>query len=173
MKFRELLEQNYCARSDVIDANALGRLLPTTPADIIEQFYSHHGRNNDFQTQYGEVKISNIIWVKVSLPASEIVQCSYYEPFSKWYLNAENRAAEFPQKSWACIDIRKDVVEHWKTYYTWLKLPIFLQGNILGLASQLRLVEGHTRVGLLSGLVKAGIIAMNSKHEIWLGQHCV
>lgn len=170
MKFRELFGQLYNVQTGIIDPDALCRLLPTTPADVIEQFYSHHGRNSEFQAQYSELDILSINWSKVVLTASEIIQCAYYDPYSKWYKNVGERAAQFSERGWASIDTRADVVEHWKNQHTWSRAPVFLVGHLLGLVTTLWLVEGHTRVGLLCGLVRAGVIALSSEHEIWIGQ---
>lgn len=61
----------------------------------------------------------------------------------------EQKVADFQTKGRACVDVRKKVVEHWQINQTWLRPPIFFGEHVMGNAGSLRLVEGHTRVGLL------------------------
>jgi hypothetical protein len=170
MKFRDLLTVRHNSDTGVIDAIELARLLPNTPQEVREQFYVDHGRNELFQAQYAELEISSLRWSKVGLFASEIAKCSYYERFANWYESVGQRATQFNTQGWSCIDSRKPVVEHWKTHKTWQLSPVFLQGDIAGSLYSLRLVEGHTRVGLLRGLASSGVIESNSIHEVWLGK---
>lgn len=171
MKFKQLLNQPYNKNTGQIDENVLARLLPETPPEVIRQFYVDHGRKDDFQSQYEDIEISKIHWAKVGLLAEDICQCSYYQRFSNWYNNVEQRALKLAKEGWSCIDCRSSVVKHWESERTWLTPPIFLRGSVLGSTSQLHLVEGHTRTGLLRGLVDAGVITPSSTHEIWLGSN--
>lgn len=169
MKFSDLISQPYCENTEKVDAEYLGVVLSNTPQDVIEQFYSDHGRNPDFQDQFKNLNISNLNWQLVERPAKEIVSCALYPRFSGWFNNVRHRPSGFHKNGWQCIDTRKSVVEYWERNRTWLKNPVFIQGKLLGLRSPLRLVEGHTRVGLLKGLLEHGILDPATMHRIWLG----
>lgn len=169
MKFSELLSQEHNS-AGIIDAAGLTQRLPDTPLDVIAQLYADHGRKHDFQSQYGALDIAALKWTNVARTAEELLECCNFAEFTHWMNSVAQRAVDFHGKGWSCVDSRKDVVKHWQTHQTWLRPPIFLAGEVMGNAVSLRLVEGHTRIGLLRGLVKAGVIEPSSRHEIWLGQ---
>jgi hypothetical protein len=50
-----------------------------------------------------------------------------------------------------------------------MRPPVFLEGHLVGRGPGLHLVEGHTRIGLLAGLVDAGILGPDSVHCAWVG----
>jgi hypothetical protein len=170
MKFCDLLSQAYNKETGIIYADPLLNLLPETPLEVIEQVYSHHGRNDEFQGQYGELELSSIVWVSAPLPAAEIIQASFYPSFTKWFRDVEARPLVFEKRGWRCIDSRADVIEHWSEHQTWLHQPVLVQGLPPATAGRLHLVEGHTRVALLSGLVKAGVISPRSEHQVLVGR---
>lgn len=173
MKFHELLKLKHDRNSLVIDEGEIAALLPSTPQEVIQQVYSDHGMKSEFQDQYGSLELSNISWEKVSLTAAEIAICAYNERFSSWFKNVEQRPAAFANQGWTCIDTRRAVVDYWQSHKTWRVPPVFLCGAfLLSTHKELRLVEGHTRVALLRGLLSNGVISSDSKHEIWLGCVC-
>jgi hypothetical protein len=169
MEFRDLHCVEYDKDTEIIDAFSLARLLPNTPTEVREQFYVAHGRKDCMQAQYATLEISSLQWSKVAKSASEVASCSYYEEYATWYEAVGKRATQVNTQGWSCIDSRRPVVEHWQNYKTWQLSPVFLHGNIVGSSSSLHLVEGHTRVGLLCGLVSSGIIQSDSMHQVWLG----
>ncbi len=169
MRFCDLLNLPYDSAAN-IDRDSLKRCLPDTPDDVLTQVYADHGRKDDFQSQYGELDITSLRWEKRDFSAAEIAASCHYDRFDNWIDGVEQRVAQFSAQGWACIDTRPNVVAHWREHMTWLRLPVFIAGHLIGAPTPLRLVEGHTRVGLLRGLIKAGVLATSSQHEIWLGQ---
>lgn len=157
---------------DLISMKALRKELTDTPNDILEYFYSHHGRKDVFQRQYADLEINKIIWKKKYLSASEIVSCDCYSMFSEWMSNVQARISSFKTKGWNCIDVRNEIVKHWEEFLTWELPPIFIEKEMLNKSNGLWLVEGHTRVGVLRGLVEHSIVHNQSTHEIWLGSYC-
>ena len=115
MRFKELMDLPYEDNGSINEA-FLAELLPNTPSSVIEQVYSDHGRNCDFQEQYAEINISAIDWSLKDIFASEISDCSYYHRFSHWFENVEKRAKLFDSKGWDCIDIRPKVRQYWKEH---------------------------------------------------------
>ena len=170
MKFRDLLSKPYNEDTGIICADSLRILLPETPLEVIEQVYSHHGRKGEFQEQYAELELSSIVWDSVLISAEEIIRASFYPGFASWFLNVEARPLEFKKRGWRCIDTRADVVEHWANHQTWSLQPVLIQGLQPAVAGRLHLVEGHTRVALLKGLVNSGVLNPKSEHQVYVGR---
>jgi hypothetical protein len=168
MNFSELLDVAYDERSGRVDSNAIEMLLPNTPA-AVRDVYSDHGRKEAFQAQYGTLDIGGMSWEHVLLPASEIVGCSIHDGFTGWTSNVAHRVARFGEMGWRCIDVRPYVVDHWSQFQTWIDPPILLDASLVGRPSGLHLVEGHTRIGILSGLISYDVLRLDSQHSIWRG----
>jgi hypothetical protein len=52
--------------------------------------------------------------------------------------------------------------------------PVFLNHNVEikllpSPKKELHLVEGHTRLGMLKGLIEKGLLSENSIHKVWVG----
>lgn len=167
MKFKDLLDLAYDENTEQIDIEALQKELPETPKCVLEQVYSAHGRKYDFQEQYAEIDISSLVWEKTSIPACKIISCTYYQVFRSWFENVASRAENFYENSWKCVDTRQEVVKNWQNENTWIIPPVFISGKT---KDKLHLIEGHTRVGLLKGLVDKNIISNKSNHEVWIGR---
>src|SRR6202035_2598385 len=50
-------------------------------------------------------------------------------------------------------DDRLEIVEHWRTAQTWLRSPILVAGDVLGLSLDNECLVGFTRLGNLLGLL--------------------
>ena len=170
MRFSDLLDQEYDERTGIIYADPIRDYLPETPLEVIEQVYCHHGRKDEFQSQYGELNLSAIDWTSIALPASEIIEATIYEGFMRWFRNVESRTSEFSARGWQCIDTRADVIAHWSRYQTWMRPPVLIQGLPPEVTGRLHVMEGHTRVGLLKGLIKEGVLSPLSTHEVFVGR---
>ena len=170
MYFEELLnlKKDECG---LMDFNELLNLLPNTPEDVLSQFFYDHGRNCDFQEQYAHLEINKLKWREIELKADEIIKCSFYEHYSDYIFEVSERLNKFKEEDFFCIDIRKEVVDNWEKEKTWLKIPIFLDAKLLEKSNKLHLVEGHTRFGILKGLLSKKIISKDSIHKIWFGEY--
>ena len=168
MKFSNLLDFTFDEDTEIIDLDELGQKLPNTPKDVLSQFYSDHGRKKEFQSEYANIEIDLLQWNFMEIDAETIVKSSIHPNFRGWFETVSNRAKRFSNKGWESIDCRLEVREHWQTYRTWMISPIFLAGQIIGSESKFHLVEGHTRVGLLDGLLKHGILSESQLHTIWV-----
>lgn len=156
-------------RGDKVSIVALRSLELKIPDDVLEQFCSDHATKNEFQEQYGQLNLEKISWELRSFKAGDLVLVNIYHRFRNWTKNVELRLQHFDSDSWNCIDTRKAVIDHWTTNRTWLRPPILLDGLHFDLPGQLHLVEGHTRIGILRGLVLQGIVSADSMHEAWIG----
>jgi hypothetical protein len=173
MHFRDLMRLSFDEKSRAIDLAAIHAALPDTPEAVSRQVYSDHGRNIEFQISFGSIDIKNLTWQLLTLPASRICAASVSPRFLAWIETVRNRMGSFDQDGWNCIDTRCDVVRSWSTNATWLSAPVFFIGAVVGSASELYLVEGHTRIGVLSGVLKRGIVSPHSTHSVWVGFNLV
>ena len=167
--FADLLDLPYNPDTGKIDIQILRNLLPNAPESVLLQLFHEQGRNPDFQNQYKHLKLHDIYWSEVQLKATEIITCTVLPSCKRWFDEVGERTAEFPAKGWRCIDERKDVRTHWQKFETWLIPPVMLSSDIFSLGSALHLVEGHTRIGLLSGLVRNNVLQSASVHTVMLG----
>ncbi|WOG25929.1 hypothetical protein [Endozoicomonas sp. 8E] len=170
MKFYDLMDVPHNKDTRCIDIAFLQEKLPNTPLTILKQVYSDHGRNIDFQDQYADLDLSVIEWSLEEIPATEITGSSFYPGFSTWFQGVSQRTLQFVSKGWNCIDVRPQVIEHWKENSTWVEPPVIFSNSVYTIGSNFHLVEGHTRVALLKGLVESAILPENSGHKIWVGR---
>jgi hypothetical protein len=170
MYFEELLilKKDECG---LMDYNELLNLLPNTPEDVLSQFFYDHGRNCYFQEQYSHLEINKLKWREIELKADEIIKSSFYESYSNYIIEVSGRLNKFEKEDFFCIDIREKVVNNWKKEKTWLKSPIFLDAKLVAKSNKLHLVEGHTRFGILKGLLSKKIISKDSIHKVWFGEY--
>ena len=139
------------------------------PDDVLEQFCSDHATKAEFQEQYGHLDLSRVKWERRSVPAAVLLAVNTYPGFRQWPESVAARLKYFAEDGWDCIDVRSAVVAHWRTHLTWMRAPIVLEGALLGRPGLLHLAEGHTRIGLLRGLVEHDLVRADSRHEVWLG----
>jgi hypothetical protein len=167
MKFADLLKLPFDVSG--ISPDALAAALPDTPADIREQLFKEHGRNDYFQMQYGHLDLLRINWKAEQLPASDIITCEVFRDFRGWVDSVSKWAKSFEAKQWSCVDVREDIADHWQHRQTWNRAPVLLRQKPRGARKPLHLMEGHTRVGLLMGLVCEKILSEASRHSVWVG----
>jgi len=168
-KFAELLKLPREPQSGKVDLNALLKLGVAMPVEVLEQVCWDHGVNPAFQKQYGHLELTTIKWELRSVVAAELINAGIYPPFTRWVDNVTDRIKDYPIEGWECIDSRQKIVAYWREHQTWMRLPVFLHGDLLGSSAALHLVEGHTRLGVLRGLVHHQVIGSDSLHQVWVG----
>lgn len=62
MLFSELLSLSFDPNTDRIDMEAILAAVPNTPDDVARQFFSDHGRKDEFQAAYGHVNLASLQW---------------------------------------------------------------------------------------------------------------
>lgn len=152
-----------------IPLDALRALALPVPEPVLEQLCSDHGRDPELQCQYAALDLRLLRWSLESKSASELVAATVFGGFRQWATSVERRVDLFSLSGWACIDVRPGVVAHWEKQRTWLTAPVFVDAVALGREPGLHLMEGHTRLGVLRGLSKQGIISAHSRHSAWIG----
>ena len=168
MKFADLLLLPRTATGR-IDQQAARDALPDVPYDVLEQVIVDHGANDDFQRQYGHLELETIVWELRRIEASVLIAATVFNDFAPWFESVTRRTGRALTAGWRCIDTREAVVEHWREHLTWIRAPVFLQGGPDGSAATLHLVEGHTRLAVLRGLVDLQVVKPESAHEAWIG----
>jgi hypothetical protein len=140
--------------------------LPSTPIDVLEQFYRDHGRNYQFQEQYAELEIHNLNWELINLSFDEMSSASIFPDFQGWADTCYSKSCRVSiDLNWKLIGHTEQTVNHWEHNHTWKRSPIFLE-----LDSKLHLVEGHSRFGCLKGLVSNELIPNNKTHKVWVAK---
>ncbi len=170
MYFKDLLklEKNEYG---LMDYDELSDLLSPMPKEVLKQFCYDHGHKFEFQEQYSHLKINKLKWKEIEVKASDLINCSMYDEFSEYVNEVISRLDNFEKESFNCIDIRHKVITSWKEELTWLASPVFINASLLNKSNSLHLVEGHTRLGILKGLIKKKIVNNNSLHKIWFGDY--
>lgn len=168
--FADLMRLPHDENSGRIELEAILAALPNTPWPVAMQFYADHARKPDHQACYGPLRLDTLSWELTGITAGQLALASTVTAFRRWFEAVAGRATHFEKDGWACIDTRAEVCRQWARERTWLVSPVVLQGAVAGSASEFHVAEGHTRIGLLKGLVAAGVISPLSAHEVWLGR---
>lgn len=155
--------------SGCVSEQALRALNLPVPDDVLEQVLCDHGANPEFQIQYARLDLRATEWHLEHRRASELCGASVYSRFSHWVESVEHRTRTIRAGSWREFDVRDAVVAHWRTNGTWQRAPVFLDHGPLGQPTGIHLIEGHTRLGALRGLVGLGMVRTDSEHVVWVG----
>jgi hypothetical protein len=171
MRFREIMRFRRTTIGSV-PLEVLKSLQLPMPEDVLEQFLFDHGTNGYFQLQYGNVDLHGLRWELMSIPASEILGCSVYAEFARWIETAAGRTRVVPQEGWRAVQLPPGAAKHWQSCGTCIRPPVMLQGDVLKSNRTLHLVEGHTRIGAMRGLIQSGALPSSSIHLVWVGNAC-
>jgi hypothetical protein len=131
------------------------------PDRVIDEFLWSHGKNERFRRQYGHVDLPALVWELQSLTARELLASSFDEDLGgrvldvaanpHWYL-AQYRP---PDALWGDD--------------TWSQPPLLMPAGFLTPPKDgLHLVEGHTRLGVMRGLVELGELSADSTHQVYV-----
>lgn len=169
MHLRELLRFRR-TNADVVPMDVLRSLGLSMPDDVLAQFVFDHGTKDHFQHQYGHLDLNAVRWKEFTLPASEILLCSVYPRFASWVECVADRTRVVPTKGWDGLCLPPTAADHWQQHGTWMRSPVMIRGRLIDLDRPLHLVEGHTRIGALRGLVEASVLPATSMHQVWIGE---
>jgi len=171
MLFKDLLRLPIDKRTQTVPEGVLRRLRLPMPEDVFEQFICDHGVNSELQEQYGNLDLHALRWERVALPAEEIVACSVRLECTRYVDDRRKMALNVLETGWQSINLAPEAKKHWQAHRTWHRAPILIRGDLIRAAAALHLVEGHTRVGTLTGLIQCGWLLGESLHEIWIGSN--
>ena len=169
MRFSQLLQLPYEARTDKIYISELLDRLPNFPQEILRDFLADHGRKDDFQEQYAHIDLLRIKWLEQRVAAENLIECALFGRFMPRFAAVTARPDSWSEKGWGCVDPREQVINYWRKHKTWQRKPIFLNGALMFSEKDYYLVEGHTRLGLLKGLIGSNVVSRKASHSIWFG----
>lgn len=157
--------------SGQIEARALREVALPMPDEVLEQFCLDHGRNEDFQSQYRHLDLHRLKWTCHEVSGETLVTATVFPRFAPWVASVSRRAVRISEEGWSAADRRVAIAEHWRVSRTWIRPPILIARKAVRHGPQpLHLVEGHTRLGLLGGLIGTGWISPSATHRAWIGE---
>jgi hypothetical protein len=136
------------------------------PKDVVEQFLFDHGTNPDFLDQYGHLSLETLNWPLEELPATEFARVT-------WTVDRLGaRVEECESSPEGHIGLRlPDQRARWSEAGTWVVPPLLIDASLLRPPrSGLHIVEGHTRIGILRGLLAAGVADRGQTHSVYVGR---
>ena len=144
----------------------------TVPWEVALQFYFDHRDKEEFVSQYGHLDLRRLEWRTEDWSAEVLLQVSMYSPFVRWTDVVARKAKNLGIEGFSAMDSRSEVVAHWENQGTWRVPPILIDGTLVRPPSSgPRLVEGHTRIGCLRGLVGIGALPPESMHKVFFGRY--
>ena len=134
------------------------------PTPVVEQFLFDHGAKEEFLSQYGHLALETLRWDLRDLAATEFLRLSVFDDFKPWLeSSAEDYAFRISQRP-------IDQQQAWAKSQTWVVPPVLIDGAILLPARPgLHLLEGHARVGILRGRLRAGVANPDQTHQAFVG----
>ena len=82
------------------------------------------------------------------------------------YAVDEARAETF---AYGLQDDREEVLASWREAGSWVRPPVLLEGDVLGLLIGLELHVGFTRLGDLYGMMDRREVGEVEPHRVWIG----
>lgn len=169
MYLRELLRLRRSPTGGV-PIEVLRSLALPMPDEVFEQFIVANGTRDEFQRQYGSLDLHAIGWKQVALTTSDLCSCSVSPLFAEHVDSVSDRTRAVYRRGWGDIGLSPSIANEWRERGTWNQSPVLVRGELVGSSRAYHLVEGHTRIGTLRGLMHGGMLRMASTHQVWLGE---
>lgn len=169
MLFKDLLRLRRHP-SGLVPMEVLEALELPMPQEVLEDFVQKTGTHESFQQLFGELDLHTLRWERRSLPASELLACSFDAQFAQFVTERANQARRVITEGWGKVTLTDDSIRSWKEHRTWRRAPTSLRGDVVGSPASICLIEGYIRLGMLRGLVESGWLSRESHHEIWVGE---
>jgi hypothetical protein len=135
------------------------------PADVFEQlFHEHHG-DEAVADVVRLIDWVNVEWEETELSGVALRRVAIPRPYQRAVDEARWRTAEEGVQ-----DARPEIVEHWRTAGTWLRSPILIAGEVMGLSLDNECLVGFTRLGNLLGLLDRQEVPEAARHRVWLAE---
>jgi len=154
----------------IVPPDVVRQLRLPMPDNVLEQFVIDHGTKPEFQRQFGHVDLHAVEWQLSELTLDEIASSSVFSGFQRYVKETTVRFAAIPEKGWESVTIVPEAVQAWRQRRTWRRSPIAMEGTLVGGDKPLHWVEGHTRLGALLGLTRAGLVDRDKRHCVWAGR---
>jgi len=135
------------------------------PLDVFEQlFHEHHG-DEHFTQIVRFIDWANVGWEETELSGVALRRVAIPRAYQRAVDEARWRTAEDGVQ-----DARPEIIEHWQIAGTWLRSPILIAGEVLGLSLDNECLVGFTRLGNLLGLLDRQEVPETARHRVWLGR---
>ena len=137
------------------------------PAEVVRQWLWEHGENGPFLRDYAGVDLSRVCWTLETVPAADLETMptgpSDGDCIEEYARNHRHYLALRQQ-------YQPEIVHVWENEGTWHVPPILISRLLLQPPSDgLQVVEGRTRVGLLSGRRRDRLLVAEH-HRAWVGR---
>jgi hypothetical protein len=134
------------------------------PDDVLEQFLFDHGNKPGFVAAYGHLDLRDMRWRIRTFKAEELRQIGHGTYFEHVEETRQNPRHWIGNWRGSGVDLG------WETIGSWRRPPVLIDGYCAQPAHNgLHVVEGHTRLGLLQGLIDDGTIGAHTEHRAWFG----
>jgi hypothetical protein len=134
------------------------------PFDVFEQLFHDHHEDSDFARDLTRVDWSRVAWDDQLLSGVRMRQVGV--PRGYQYAVDEAQAQTF---LYGLQDERAEVMDSWRESHTWVRSPVLLEGDVLGLIVGLELHVGFTRLGDLYGMLDRREVGEVQGHRVWIG----
>jgi hypothetical protein len=130
------------------------------PDDAVEQFLWEHGADSRFLGHYGHLDLVALEWVDEQRTTAELVSATTADDMTWSDTVTASAASQLKYQP-------RGVQDSWNVNGTWLRPPLFLDGALRNPPqTELHLIEGHTRLGSLRGLLQLGAITEDATHRV-------
>lgn len=146
------------------------RLLPKfdIPLEVIEQWIYIHYYNRHTVNNYGWLNYNKVRFEETRVSALQLATIHTIGPYQSY---VRTREANEPIDGFSCSHKDK---EQWRENGTWRVPPIVIDVATLRdipphaeVVAPLQLVEGHSRLGYLLAMRRAGFVTDDSMHRIY------
>jgi hypothetical protein len=169
MLFKELLRLRRHP-SGLVPIEVLQALELPMPQEVLQDFVQQTGTDDLTQSRLGGIDLHALRWERPSLPASEILACSFdEEEYARFVGKRADQARRVATEGWDNVSLTSDDIESWQERKSWRRPPISVRGAVVGSPALIYLIAGFIRLGMLRGLVESKWLSADSSHEIWVG----
>lgn len=138
------------------------------PKDVVDQWLYQHADHDGLQRDYGHLDLAGITWTVEVHPTAALMEVSGSPSLG----DCIDVFAKDPEH-WVNVrssGIHVGVREMWDTHGTWKRWPVLIDRSLVSSGAEgLQVIEGHTRVGVLSGRGLLGLRVADA-HLAWVGR---
>lgn len=135
------------------------------PLDVFEQLFHEAHLDGDLAHALANVDWQRVRWDSKLLSGRELRDVTVPPTFQPAFA-----AAEATVVTRGLEDERENVVSYWRAAGTWLRSPVLVTGEVVGIAEPHGLIVGFQRLANLRALMTRGEISENSLHRAWIGR---
>jgi hypothetical protein len=134
------------------------------PLDVFEQLFHDHRGDREFARDLMSVDWSHVVWEERLLSGVGLRRVA--APRGYQYAVDEARARTLAH---GLSDERDEVQASWRDARTWVRAPVLIEGEVVGMSLGLEVLVGFTRLGDLLGMLDRGEVREVQGHKIWVG----